>query len=172
MSTGRLIIGLLFIVFGLGALLSIDIGRFFWPLLLIFVGIRLLWRDSFRVGEAGEPTASREDFIEYSAVFAPIERKIITNNFTGGKIDVVFGGGVLDLSEAKMRNDQTARLEVNAVFGGLKIIVPPTWNIVSHLTGVAGGFRNMSRSPEKGKEHGHLILKGAAVFGGGEVVNG
>ena len=108
---------------------------------------------------------------EYSAVFTTLNKKIVTENFQGGKIDVVFAGGDLDLRNAKIPKGKTVNVEVNAVFGGVKLLVPPTWSVNSSVTGVFGGFENKTKLPASSKEQGRINLTGAAVFGGGSVEN-
>jgi hypothetical protein len=168
----RTLFAAFFIVAGLGALFGVDVFKYFWPLILIVIGINMLtprkW-GSYRGSLDMEEVA--DDRLDYSAVFSGINRRVVSNDFRGGKVDVVFGGGELDLTGAKIAKGAKVNLEVNAVFGGIKVIVPKTWVVQAALTGVVGGFSNTTKVPERGKETGTLVVKGAAVFGGGEIVN-
>lgn len=161
---------LFLILLGLAFLFDVSLWRLFWPLLIIIIGIRMLIPRGYYNWQSRREEV-REDTLDYSAVFSGLDKKIVTKDFKGGKVNVVFGGGTLDLSEAQIAKNGTAKLEVNAVFGGIKIIVPRTWNVNSSLVGVFGGFNNATELPEEKAQTGRLLLKGAAVFGGGEVVN-
>lgn len=169
--TGRYIFAAILILLGLAALFDINFWRLIWPILLILLGIRILTRDHMHPDMMHTEETYQND-VDESVVFSGIEKKVISDNFQGGKVTAVFGGGTLDLSKAKIPKGKTARLEVSAVFGGFKVIVPSTWLVSSSVVGVLGGFTNGTQIPKEGKETGRLLLKGNAVFGGGEVVNG
>jgi len=168
-NPGRIIIASFLIILGASALFNVDLWRIFWPLLLVFLGVRILTGGN-RVGGFDRPEESTEAYLDYSAVFAGLDKKVVSA-FKGGKINVVFGGGTLDLRESTLNKSETVNLEVNLVFGGLKILVPTTWLVSTSNVGVVGGFANNTRSPDTSLETGLLVIKGATVFGGGEVVN-
>lgn len=166
----KTLLGAFFIIWGISIVFDINIGRFIFPLLLIFFGISLLFNYQWNVGDKNSET-TQDKSLNYSTAFGSINRKIETDNFRGGKIDIVFGGGEIDLRNAKIKKGETAKLEVNTVFGGIKIRVPENWAVNSSVTGVFGGFENNIKQPASDKEEGRLELKGAAVFGGGEISN-
>jgi hypothetical protein len=63
-----------------------------------------------------------------------------------------------------------AQLEINAVFGGVRLVIPPHWSLQSELTAFMGSVedkRPVSRDASPNEKI--LILKGHAVFGGIEV---
>ncbi len=113
---------------------------------------------------------SREDYIDSVAVFGSIRKVVVSKNFKGGEATSFFGGTELFLNQADING--TVVLELTQVFGGAKLIVPPTWNIKSEVTAVFGGVddKRMVQSnmidPNK-----VLILKGTSVFGGLEIHN-
>ena len=111
-----------------------------------------------------------DDFIDYVNVFSGGERQIVSQNFKGGKISAVFGGIELDLTKAKLAPGRNI-LEIAAVFGGATIIVPDSWYVTIEVTPVLGGF-NDERKLHPGRTmdtESQLVIKGAVVFGGGEV---
>jgi hypothetical protein len=59
------------------------------------------------------------------------------------------------------------------VFGGCKLIVPADWEIKVEVNAVFGGFSdkrlNLPTITEKSGKI--LIIKGVAVFGGGEITS-
>lgn len=85
------------------------------------------------------------------------------------KISTFFGGANIDLRDATIAKYGTATLDVSALFGGVKLVVPKEWKVVGNLSGFFGGFSNKTTAPEE--PEGTLILKGSGTFGGGEVTN-
>jgi len=165
-------------------------GEIFWPFALIGIGVLLLARAlQERTRPAGEVPAGEpprwegrvRDFVgnlsgdgaDATAVFSHVERRITAQDFESSKIEAVFGGVELDLREAGMKGDE-AYVEANAVFGGIEIRVPETWQVIPRGAGVFGGFTDETRAPDPnslGAPVKRLIVKGAAVFGGVMVTN-
>lgn len=142
----------------------------FWPSIFIIVGVIFIvskrrgWASVSSKGMIGD------DYIDYVNVFSGGERQIVSQNFRGGKISAVFGGIELDLTKAKL-SPGVSVLEIACVFGGATIIVPDDWYVTIEVTPVLGGFSD-SRKLMPGRtidSSKHLLLKGAVVFGGGEV---
>jgi predicted membrane protein len=142
----------------------------FWPSIFIIIGIIFIvtkrkgWNAVTSKGMVGD------DFIDYVNVFSGGERQIVSQNFKGGKISAVFGGLDLDLSKAKLAPGRNV-LEIACVFGGTTIIVPDTWFVTIEVTPVLGGFSD-SRKLFPGRtveSESQLVIKGAVVFGGGEI---
>ncbi len=145
--------------------------NFFWPALFIVIGVIMLVhskrsKDLFVNASSG----SNADMVDYVNIFSGAERQLITDNFMGGKVTSIFGGGELDLTRCKLAPG-TNVLEITCVFGGNTIIVPEDWNIKLELTPILGGFsdsRKMSSNIQPDPSR-ILIIKGVAVFGGGEI---
>jgi hypothetical protein len=80
------------------------------------------------------------------------------------------GGTELNLLQADIQ--RPISLEVNAVFGGAKIIVPSNWDVKNHVTAVFGGLEDKrsinSAAPDPNKT---VTLTGTVVFGGIEIKN-
>lgn len=117
--------------------------------------------------DPGTPTAAGE-VIDVNAVFGSVKRTVLSKNFAGGEINAVLGGCEVDFTKA----DFTGRvmLEVNSVFGGTRIIVPPNWTVVSEMDSVFGSLEDKRPTqllqPDPTRV---LILQGASVFGGTEL---
>jgi predicted membrane protein len=142
----------------------------FWPSIFIIIGIIFIF--SKRKGWNSVSTAPQvgDDYIDYVHVFSGGERQIVSDNFRGGKVTAVFGGSEIDLTKAKLAPG-VSELELACVFGGTTIIVPDDWNVKIEVVPVLGGFGdsrklNPGRTIDTTKQ---LIIKGAVVFGGGEI---
>lgn len=141
----------------------------FWPSIFIIVGILFIvtkrkgW-NSVTKGMIGD------EYIDYVNVFSGGERQIVSENFKGGKITAVFGGMELDLTKARLAPGRN-ELEIACIFGGASLIVPDTWNVIVEVTPVLGGFSDERKlTPGRTVDPGsQLVIKGAVVFGGGEI---
>jgi predicted membrane protein len=143
----------------------------FWPSIFIIIGIIFIVtrRKGWNPGNVSA-SASGDDYIDYVNVFSGGERQILSENFRGGKVSAVFGGIELDLTKAKLAPGRN-ELEIACVFGGATIIVPDNWFVTIEVTPVLGGFSD-SRKIMPGRQvesSSQLVIKGAVVFGGGEV---
>jgi predicted membrane protein len=142
----------------------------FWPSVFIIIGIVFIF--SKRKGWNSISTTPQvgDDYIDYVHVFSGGERQIVSENFRGGKVTAIFGGSEIDLTKAKLAPG-VSELEIACVFGGTTIIVPDSWNVKIDVVPVLGGFGD-SRKLVPGRTVDttrQLIIKGAVVFGGGEV---
>ncbi len=124
---------------------------------------------AFNASGEAEPV-NKTDVIDSVSVFGGSNQKIYSKNLKGGDVVAIFGGCELNLSHSDFQG--TIQLEVVAIFGGVKIIVPPTWEIASEVTAILGGMDDkravapFGEGPKK-----LLIVKGLALFGGVEIKN-
>jgi len=142
----------------------------FWPSIFIIVGIIFIVSKRHGWNNVGVTQEHGDDYIDYVYVFSGGERQVISENFRGGKVSAVFGGGEIDLTKSKLAPGVNV-LEVACVFGGATIIVPEDWWVKIEVTPVLGGFGD-SRKLSPGRmvdSTKQLIIKGAVVFGGGEI---
>jgi predicted membrane protein len=142
----------------------------FWPSIFIIIGIIFIF--SKRKGWNSVSTSPQvgDDYIDFVHVFSGGERQIVSDNFRGGKVSAVFGGSEIDLTKAKLAPG-VSYLEIACVFGGTTIIVPDDWNVKIEVVPVLGGFGD-SRKLIPGRTVDttrQLVIKGAVVFGGGEI---
>lgn len=144
----------------------------FWPAIFIIVGILIIASGRRRfTGAGGESKGTTgEDYIDYVNIFSGGDRQNVSQNFRGGRITAVFGGTELDLTKAKLAPGRN-EIEIACVFGGATIIVPDTWFVTIEVTPVLGGFSD-SRKLSPGRtvdSSSQLVIRGAVVFGGGEI---
>ncbi len=165
----------------------VHIKEYFWPIFIILMGLLMIfkprrhynseyyrnkWERKFnRRGDmhfcsSKESTTSSEDMVNMEIVFSGFKKNVISKNFKGGMISCVFGGGDLNLSQA----DITGRviLEVKQVFGGIKIVVPPNWEVqTDEIQATFGGVDDKRNLQGVMPNHDKvLVLKGSVVFGG------
>jgi len=172
---GRIILGTLFIFWGLSIFLNFSFFKLFFALIIILIGVRILagrrqwggsqnWSSWERMNVA---TVVQEDFINEVVIFSPINKAVKSENFKGGVVKMTFAGGVIDLSGVKTQAKEID-LTVKTVFAGLKLIVPKSWKVNVQSSAVFGGYDNRVQPNEAAII---LNLKGSAVFGGIEIVD-
>ena len=108
------------------------------------------------------------DRINESVIFSGVNRKLMTKNFQGGKATVIFGGLDLDLTQVDFTGVITLDLEVG--FGGVKLIIPPHWDVRTEVSNIAAGLEDKRMFREGGVDTNKvLILKGTLLFSGLEI---
>ena len=79
----------------------------------------------------------------------------------------VFGGSKIDLSRCTLAQGEPM-IEMVAVFGGTNLTVPPDWNIKVEVFNIFGGYGD-KRVRGQVDFNKTLLVKGVAIFGGGEI---
>lgn len=162
---------------------DLQLRRYIWPLAIIGVGIMLIlrprsrsWHSDFRsektrdnsgIDDAeiiDETKNSKEDYIEATTVFGGVNRNIVSKNFKGGDIVVLFGGSEINFNQADMQEE--AVISFTIIFGGAKLIVPANWAVKTELTPIFGGVEDKRSYNASGTQGKTLILKGTVLFGG------
>src|SRR5690606_24157016 len=98
-------------------------------------------------------------------IFGGSNKNILSKNFKGGNVVNIFGGSDLNLSQADIKGK--AVLEITAIFGGTKLIVPSNWDVRPEIVTVFGGIEDKRQiSPASETPEKILVLKGTVIFGG------
>jgi predicted membrane protein len=143
----------------------------FWPAVLIAVGIIFLFRRNRPWHDKWTREQNTNDSMDETAIFGGRDISIVNDNFTGGKITSIFGGLKINLLYSKPAPGCT--IDIEAIFGGTKLIVPEDWNIKVQIVPMFGGFEDR-RSPSviaKSDPNKTVTIKGTCIFGGGEVTS-
>lgn len=149
-------------------------GHVIIPVILIGLGIYIILKQRERAARAEIPvdqtSSMNKDVIDDVAIFGGGTKFIASENFKGGSITAIFGGSEINLVSCKLAEGIQV-IDVLAVFGGTTLIVPRDWNVQLNITPIFGGFSNkMFRDPAMPVDNSRtLIVKGLAMFGGGEV---
>jgi predicted membrane protein len=153
------------------------IGQFIWPIAIILFGLAMIfkprnnkckdWKHTDFTGGSNH----EEDYIRSSTIFGGAKKNIISKNFKGGEVKAIFGGSELNFMQADISGK--AELEITAVFGGVKLIVPRNWEVQSELSTFCGGIEDNTivNNDVNAENKKVLILNGNAVFGGIEIVS-
>lgn len=142
----------------------------FWPLLVIFAGLMFFMRRKHSFSPTPVIKGTPEEVIDEVNIFGGGATQIESNNFKGGKITSIFGGSEINMERCKL-SEQGAVLDFVAIFGGSQITVPRGWTVKTEVVSIFGGFSDKraflgesTTDPSK-----TLVIKGVAIFGGGEL---
>jgi len=107
-------------------------------------------------------------------MFGGVERRVNISNFVGGTATAIFGGVELDFRSAEIEGEEAVVL-VEAIFGGIEIVVPERWTVIYEGHSIFGGYSDETRPPlpdvPGAAPKKRLVLRGRAVFGGINVKN-
>ncbi len=179
-----------------GGLVLIIIGTFFlipdvfslpfnfismlWPLILIIVGVLIIFRrrvnfhhNHYHYNRHFQYTDVNNldgGLIDEVLIFGGGRKNINDQNFKGGRITCIFGGTELDFTNAKLA-DGVNMIDLVCLFGGASLIVPADWHVRTEVVSILGGFADKRMKMPDGNKDRELVIKGVAVFGGGDVKN-
>jgi predicted membrane protein len=154
----------------------ISFVKLFWPLLLIGIGLLILFKrgymDRWHVKKpiigANTTTYVEEGYLNETNIFSGSKHKVVNQVFKGGKISNIFGGTEVDLTQATLAEGRS-ELIIECVFGGVTLIVPSDWKVVLNMSSIMGGFSDKRMYVKESGDSRILIVKGTAIFGGGEI---
>lgn len=171
------VFGVVLILAGVGLYLhNQDIFRLdwgtIWPIALISLGVSLLTRSLWFRKNRQAPEGPSASTLREWTVFGGGRRVITSQDFRGGELFAIFGGYEADLTRAAIKADEV-ELQVNAIFGGIEIHVPGSWQVINHGVPIFGGFedKRLTGPGNGGEQTGRLIIRGHAVFGGVEIMS-
>ena len=140
----------------------------FWPLILVFVGGRIVWQ-AYSGDPGGLMGVDGGGIASGLAVMGGCNRKIVSSDFRGAELTAFMGGGKLDLREAGIADGQ-AVVRVLALMGGFEILVPDTWNVIVEATPFMGGVDIKART-SLNPAAPRLIVRGFVMMGSLEIKN-
>ncbi len=142
-----------------------------WPLILVILGATMLFGGTARgmlPGSTGAGDDSRS-MINAFAVLGGVQQSNNSQDFRGGEVSAIMGGCEIDLRQASIAGGE-AVINTFAMWGGIKIKVPPGWNVAVQGFPFLGGFDDKSVKPADPSAK-RLVVRGTAVMGGVEVTN-
>ncbi|RKD18946.1 hypothetical protein BCY91_13770 [Pelobium manganitolerans] len=181
---------------------ELSVAHFTWPAILIGLGIffifskgfdhngcsrRAKWRrekraafQDFAYTEAPkneEPATDKKayrvaggDYLDSVSVFEGTKKNILSKDFKGGEVVNILGGAELNFYNADIEG--VVVLDVTQIFGGTKLIIPPTWEVVTEMAAVFGGIDDRRGLNQVLTDRSKvLVIKGTSIFGGIDIRN-
>ena len=180
-------------------IVSMQVWEFLWPLILVVIGARIMMRSgrmrsrtrndppSFdQASTASQPnnpsqpytpvapptaaaTANASDHASVFSVLGSCRRRWGKAVFRSADAVCVMGGFELDLRDALMGAEGTAQIELFVIMGGLHVLVPQNWTVISNVVPILGGIDDKTRTNSSTTQQ--LILRGTVLMGGVEIGN-
>jgi hypothetical protein len=170
-AAGRRILGVLQLAAGLWVLgwnvgwLRLSIFDL-WPLILIGAGLSMVARASgFSIGAPQTSTPAESSVV---AVLSSRSVAVTSRVFSAASVFAFMGSCKLDLTGAEM-GEGRAVVDATAIWGGIVVLVPPDWEVLSEVVPVMGGFEMKAASSTAPRRQ--LLVRGTALMGGIEVKN-
>lgn len=141
------------------------IAKLIFPVILVFIGISILWKEMFLKSNKEEfkkVTISDENCV--TSVFSS-QRVCPGKNYSGSNVEAIFGSVELDLRDTDL-NKETF-INVNAIFGGVTILVPNNVLVKVKSTPIFGGVDNKVKSLESASKT--IFVDATSVFGGVDI---
>jgi predicted membrane protein len=176
-------------------IVSLQLWEFLWPLILVIIGARIILRSGRRgvrtqseaaniqpgptaasqpynpsTPPSGGSAANASDHASVYAVLGSCRRRWGRATFRSADALCVMGGFELDLRDAVMGPEGSAQIEITVVMGGLNILIPQNWTVVSNVAPILGGINDKTRGNTSSATQ-QLILQGTVLMGGIEIGN-
>ena len=132
------------------------------PCVLIVTGLTFIFKGKIKTKNIENVKAVGGT--NYNATFSGQNLDFSKEEFTGTKLDAVFGGIKCDLRNAIINDDVV--IEASAIFGGITILVPKDVNVKITSTSIFGGVDGKSKMDKPGKT---IYLNATCLFGGVDV---
>lgn len=132
------------------------------PCVLIVTGLSFIFKGKIKTKNIENVKAIGRT--NYSATFSGQNLDFSKEEFTGTKLDAVFGGIKCDLRNAIINDDVV--IEASAIFGGITILVPKDVNVKITSTSIFGGVDGKSKMDKPGKT---IYVNATCLFGGVDV---
>jgi hypothetical protein len=143
--------------------------QMFWPAVLLGLGAILIIRSLTR---NRQDIHEGTDYIDDMVIFGGGDKLVTSQEFKGGRVTAIFGGNKYNMNNAQLAKGRNI-IDVFLVFGGSKFIIPSEWDVRNEVSAVFGGFsdkRHIRKDIVKDPSR-ELVIKGVALFGGGDIVS-
>jgi len=111
-----------------------------------------------------------DEEISLVAIYSGRDFKSTARAFRSGSVLAWYGGGTVDLRGATL-DPAGAVLNVRAIFGGFRLVVPETWKVERNVTAIFGGIGDARDEDAVVADGPTLMLDGFALFGGIGIVS-
>lgn len=179
----------------IGSLFLIDkafpglaVRNYIWPIVLMGFGLLLIlrpkkrnhqrrWTNQIEENNAGTgpgyndyqstPTAGN-DYIDTTAILGGVKKIVMSKSFKGGNIINFMGGTEINLTQADIQTGII--IDATNIFGGTKLIVPPTWDVQTDVVAIFGGVDDKRQITANAPNPTKILkLEGTCIFGGIEI---
>jgi len=145
------------------------VWAYFWPLLIIAAGLWIIFKPRPK-GFGEKAPEIRDDDLGAFVMFSGLKRRFESDKFRGGKASAILGGLEIDLTQAKLKDNQ-ATIELSAILGGIDVFVPREWKVIVDSSAILGGVDDKHRPASADTDQPTLYVKATAILGGIDIKN-
>ncbi len=143
-------------------IIDVDPWQLFWPGVIIFVGLSVLFSRSARHHVS---KAERDDV---TAILGGTDQRSASEDYKGSKVTTVMGGVKLDLRKAVIKKEAT--VEIFSFWGGVELIVPRNVIVRNQTSAILGGIEDKT-DQDSVKDAPVLYVTGDVIMAGVEIKN-
>jgi len=116
-------------------------------------------------------TPYADDYVDNTIIFGEIKKTILSKNFKGGKVHMVFGSLLLDFTNADISG--VVIIDVSQAFGETKIRVPLDWRVETDITHFCSATEDKRRDLSQTRDSGKvLVVTGMSAFAAVNIKSG
>jgi predicted membrane protein len=145
------------------------VWAYFWPLLIIAAGLWIIFKPRPKGFGENAPEIQDDDLGAF-VIFSGLKRRFESDKFRGGKATAILGGLELDLTQAKLKDNQ-ATIELTAILGGIDLFVPRDWKVIVDSSAILGGVDDKHKTAPATTIQMTLYVKATAILGGIDIKN-
>jgi hypothetical protein len=138
-------------------------------LLIIAAGLWIIFKPKPKGFGENAPVIKQDDMGAF-VIFSGLKRRFESDKFRGGKATAMLGGLDLDLTQAKLQENQ-ATVELTAILGGIDLRVPRDWKVVVDSSAILGAVDDKHSSVAATTVQPTLYVKATAILGGIDIKN-
>ncbi len=157
------------LLFGNLGFWTLRLRHFFWPMVLLLLGARLVWvgaRPRTPAGAAGGGNPS--SLVSGLSILGGTNLRSTSEDFRGGEATSILGGCTIDLRQAAIKSGE-AVIDIFGLWGGIEIQVPKEWSVVGQSTQILAGYEDKTSPPAAGGPR--LVVRGLMIMSGIEIKN-
>lgn len=142
-----------------------SISSLIFPIILVVIGITMIFNNTTNRDILEKIKILDTDDLEPITSTFSSQKVIIDDDYKDTAIDAIFGSVEIDLTEAKIKNEQL--IKSSSIFGGVKIVLPKNINVKVKSTSIFGGVENKTRNKKNNKVT--IYIESFCLFGGLEI---
>lgn len=156
-----LLIGILLFLSARNIINFQTIWKLFLPIILVLIGLYLIFKNTFKKSFT---LKTDNNLKEYAATFSSQNLNFAKEKFENCHLTSVFGDIKLDLRECDLKKENIIKVE--AIFGGITILVPDDCLIKVGSNSLFGGVSNKKKSIDAKKI---IYIEATCLFGGVDI---
>jgi hypothetical protein len=133
--------------------------------LTLLGGIASALAAAYAKGRMLSTGAPADDEVDLVAIYTGLDFESTASALRTATVTAWYGGTTLDLRGATL-DPAGATLNVRAIFGGARLVIPETWPIELRTLAFAGGVGDVRDATRVDRSLPTLTVTGFAVFGG------